>query len=303
MRIQLIFTPAIKKPIGGQLSEGIWPPMGVLYLAAYIRQKLPKTELRITDGLLRGFKGTIKEILDFNPDILCVSYSTLVATDAYIFINKIKELRPNIFILTGGPHATAFPKESLEASKADINVIGEGEETVIDIIKKKKDWKSIEGIAYRNKKNQVKITPIRRYILNLDELPIPAWDLINRKEYRGWFLFKQTPEAAIFMSRGCPFNCTYCSNKVWKCSSPKLRLRSPKSVADELEYLNKQFAYKEFFDNSDEFNNHLQNAINICKEIRKRKLKVTWKTQMRAAPITDELVWNMKKAGCWYVHL
>jgi len=308
MKIQFVFAPPIKKPLAGQLSEGIWPPMGILYLASYIRLKYPEAKLNITDGLITGFQGALDEVGNFDPDVLCISYVTLVAKDAYKFINKVKSMSPDVLAITGGIHATTFPEEAFEMSVTDINVIGEGEETLSEIVGHLGSGLSghlpeIKGISYRDDGNSVKQTPIRPYNERLDDLPFPAWDLIDRNNYRGWFLFQKKPEASIFMSRGCPFNCTYCSNKVWKCSSPKLRLRSPASIADEIEWLHSEFGFNEFFDNSDELNNNMKNAINICKEIEARNLNVNWKTQMRAAPISEELVESMKRAGCWYVHL
>ncbi|MFH1849755.1 MAG: radical SAM protein [archaeon] len=307
MKIQFVFAPPVKEPLAGQLSEGIWPPMGILYLAGYIRDRVPKTAVKITDGLLLGYEETVKDIISFTPDMLCISYVTLVATDAYKLIDQIKSQNPRIVIITGGPHATALPKEAIEESRADITVIGEGEETLRELVVNFKgaaveNLSAIKGIVYRDNNIPV-VNEIRPYITDIDSIPVPAWDLVNINNYRGWFLFKQKPEASIFMSRGCPFDCTYCSNQVWNCSSPKLRLRLPAKVADEFEYLHKRFGFKEFFDNSDEFNNDISNANNICKELVKRNLKISWKTQMRAAPISEELVANMKEAGCWYVHL
>lgn len=308
MKIQFVFAPPVRKPLAGQLSEGIWPPLGILYLASFIRHKRPEATLKITDGLIAGFQGALDEVKEFEPDVLCVSYVTLVSIDAYKLINEAKKLFPDLLVITGGPHATTFPEEAFELSQADVNVVGEGEETLFDIISHCDNdlaghLPEIEGISYRDGDGTVQQNPVRPYNEDLDSLPFPAWDLISRDNYRGWFLFQQKPEASIFMSRGCPFDCTYCSNMVWKCSSPKLRLRSPASVADEIEWLHREYGYNEFFDNSDELNNNLKNAINICKEIEARKLGVTWKTQMRAAPISEELVQSMKAAGCWYVHL
>lgn len=309
MKIQFIFAPPVKRPLAGQLSEGIWPPLGILYLAAYIREKRPGTELKVTDGLVAGFQGTLDEVTAFRPDILCVSYVTLVAIDAYRFIDQVRERLPDVLVVTGGPHATTFPLEALRRSRADVSVIGEGEETLFRIVEHvergtlETGLPGIGGVAFRDSDGTPVQTPVRPYIEDLDRLPYPAYDLVRREDYRGWFLFRQRPEASFFMSRGCPFDCTYCSNRVWKCSSPKLRLRSPRSVADELQWLHEEFGYNEFFDNSDELNNNLKNAVAICNEIADRNLGISWKAQMRAAPISDELVAAMKRAGCWYVHL
>jgi radical SAM superfamily enzyme YgiQ (UPF0313 family) len=80
-------------------------------------------------------------------------------------------------------------------------------------------------------------------------------------------------------------------------------LRSPENIVDEMELLKRELGIKEVFDNSDEFNNNLEHAKNICREMIKRNTGLTWKTQLRASPLDEELVELMSRSGCWYVHL
>jgi anaerobic magnesium-protoporphyrin IX monomethyl ester cyclase len=123
------------------------------------------------------------------------------------------------------------------------------------------------------------------------------------KKYKEWFWVKTPPETTIFLSRGCPYDCSFCSNIVWKISKPALRLRSPKNIVDEMEYLKNTFSINSFFDAGDEFNNNEKHAIAICKEIISRKLNVALKASMRAWPLSEELVSLMAEAGFWWVQL
>jgi radical SAM superfamily enzyme YgiQ (UPF0313 family) len=297
-------------PKYGELGEEISPPLGILYIASYLREKLPEVEIKITDGLLKGYDNTISEVRDFKPDVLGISFYTPTALSAYSLINEIKNRFPNILILTGGPHATTLPEESFRLAKTDIVVVGEGEKTVYQIVKMylekgnvgSMDLDQIEGIAFLQE-GKIKYTKPRRYIEDLNEIPFPARDLVNMKDYKGWFLCKRTPETPMLFSRGCPYNCTFCSNRVWNISKPRVRLRSPQNIVDEMEQLYERYGIREFFDNSDEFNNNLKHAVSICQEIIQRRINITWKTQLRAHPLTEELVELMARSGCWYVHL
>jgi len=310
LKIQFVYSPPKIEAKLAELGERIGPPMGILYIASYIKQKLNDIDILITDGLISGYEGTLSEIKKFKPDILAVSFNTPVANSAYSLINEIKEVIPDILILAGGPHATALPQECLRESKTDIVVMGEGEETVWEIVKNiaggtklaNPNLLQIKGIAFLNKGKFIQ-TETRPYIKDLDVIPFPDRNLIKMSEYRGWYLCKQVPETIMIFSRGCPFQCSFCSNKVWNISNPRVRLRSPKNIVDEIELLNTKFGIKEIFDNSDEFNNNLEHAKSICREMIERGMKVTWKTQLRAYPLDEELVNLMSRSGCWYVHL
>ncbi len=310
MKIHLVFSPPQNPGTLAEMSEGVMPPLGILYLASYVRERIPGLEIKITDGLVCGYAATINEILDFKPDILGVSINTPGAVSAYALIGTVKDHLPKTFIVTGGAHVTSLPGECLVNSKTDIAVIGEGEETFFRIVSSfashdsliAGQLPSIYGIAFIKDQTIIK-TPMRPYLQPLDSIPFPARDLIDLKSYKGWYLSRKSPETSMVFSRGCAYHCTFCSNKVWNVSEPRLRFRSPENIADEMALLKEQFGIKEVFDNSDEFNNSLTNAKNICKELIKRDLGMTWKTQLRAKPLDEELVRLLSESGCWYVHL
>ncbi|MCG8432269.1 MAG: B12-binding domain-containing radical SAM protein [Candidatus Omnitrophica bacterium] len=305
MRVQCVFAPSSGDARLAELSEELTPPLGIMYLAASIREAFPEVSLRITDGLLRGYAATAAEINDFRPDLLLVSFFTPEAPGAYALVKEFKERYPQSLAVMGGIHATALPEEALERCAADLVVLGEGEETVRRIVRaytRGEPFTGIPGICYRSAAGTVR-TPPAAYIRDIDTIPFPARDLVDLSEYKGWFISRQTPETGMFWSRGCPFNCTFCSNLVWKTSLPALRLRSAGNIADEMEQLKLDFGIREVFDHSDEFNNDIEHAKEVCRELIRRKLGMTWKVQLRAHPLPEELVRLMKQAGCWYVHL
>ncbi len=310
MKVQLIFAPPEHPPKLGELGEQISPPLGILYLAGYLRQQLPDVQLSVFDGVRHGYQQTIEQIQDFNADVIGLSYYTPVAASALRLADRIKREYPNKIVLLGGPHATALPQEGIVRSAADLVVYGEGEVTLTEIVRSlqrhgsfdRVDWQKVDGLCIR-KEGKPFLTPPRKFIADLDEIPFPARDLIDLRNYTGFYLYKYTPETNIIMSRGCPYRCTFCSNCVWNTSTPRVRIRSAQNIADEIEHLYKTHGVREAFDNADEFNNSLENALAICAEIKARKLPVAWKTQLRAHPLPEELVRAMAEAGCWYVHL
>ena len=310
MKIQFVFAAPREMPKFGEMGERVSPPLGILYLAGYLKDKIKDLEIRVIDGPRKGFEETLKEIKEFDPEVLCISYYTVSALGAYELINLLKNKNPNLLVITGGHHVTALPGESLKKSKTDIEVYGEGEVTVTEIIQKyliKKDLKSVDlskitGIGYLENE-KLNITPSRPFIENLDLIPFPARDLINLNDYAGWYISKQNPQARVVFSRGCPYRCTFCSNKVWNRPGSGVRIRSPKNIVDELELLKEKYGIREFFDDGDELNNNIPHAIEICKEIKNRNLGMTWKCQLRCNNLPEELVKSMAEAGCWYVHL
>lgn len=311
MKVQFVFAPPLRASKLDEHWEGAMPPLGILYLAAFLRSRIGSIELRATDGLLKGMDGTLAEIRSFRPDILCVSFYTGVALGAYELISKARKDLAHLKVIVGGPHASALPHEPLTGSSTDIVVRGEGEETLYELVRlvmdsgrlDRSDLRKIQGIAFMDYGGTFVQTSPRRPIPDLDTIPFPAWDLLPVRDYRGYFLYKRAPEYPVLFSRGCPFDCTFCSNQQWRLSKPFVRVRSPKNVVDEMEELQKRFGIKEICNVADELNNDIKTGVEICKEIRRRGLDITWKTQLRADRLPEELAKAMTEAGCWEVNL
>ena len=299
MKILLLNAPPLKTfGITGQ----IYPPLGILYLASYVRQKRPDLEIQAIDGYKENSQKLVSKIIEDAPDILGVSFTTQAATGAYKLINEIKRINPKIFIVTGGPHTSTLPEDCLKNSAADIAVIGEGEETFFEIVEKidssSEDINNIAGTAVMDN-GQFKRNPMRPLIDDLDTIPFPARDLLDITKYPGYMYKKYDRDTDIISARGCPFNCTYCSNPVWKLQKPWFRLRSPQNVVDEIESIIKDYGIREIFDETDEFNGNKKWAKEVCDEIIERKLDIAWKAQMRVDNIDSQLVAKLKQSGFW----
>ncbi|MFQ5456534.1 MAG: B12-binding domain-containing radical SAM protein [Nitrospirota bacterium] len=299
MKILLLNAPPLKTlGITGQ----IYPPLGILYLASYAREKRGDFEIKAIDGYKEDRQELVSRIGKYNPDVLGVSFTTQAATGAYKLINEVKERNKKIFIVTGGAHPTIIPEETFKISKADMVVVGEGEETFLEILEKvdsdEKELNSIMGtVVLQNGK--INRNPKRPFIQNLDDIPFPARDLLDIRKYPGYMYKKFKYDTDIISARGCPFDCVYCSNPIWKQQKPWYRLRSPQNVVDEIEHIIENYGIREIFDQTDEFNGSKRWAKGLCDEIIKRNLDITWKAQMRVDNIDEELAVKLKRAGFW----
>lgn len=311
MKIQLILAPPLTGHRSGELNERITPPLGILYLASYLRGNMKDIELSVLDGQIEGLEGTIAGIGNFGPDILGISAHTLIANGAYEVARRIKKGHPETLVIMGGCHCTAVPDDVLRKSGADLVCVGEGERTMLEVSrafnqKRGKipdiDFDLINGLAYK-KDGSVAYSSARQFIENIDTIPFPARDLIDLKDYSGWYITKRLPETRIMSSRGCPFHCTFCSCAVWKSSKPATRFRSSKNVVDEVEQIMSDYGIREFGDDCDEFNCNINNASEICREIKRRSLDIPWRTQVRAHPLSDDFVRLLAESGCWQVHM
>jgi radical SAM superfamily enzyme YgiQ (UPF0313 family) len=307
LKVHLVFAPPTFHLNQGDLGKGIDPPLGILYLASYLREYGPKgITLAATDGTLLGYEETLQAILAEGADIVGISAVTTNALGAYKLAKEIRAKMPGAKIVVGGPHPTAMPQEVYERGTADAVVVGEGEQTFLELVSHyhgggEDGLPAIPGLALW-REGVLHRTAERGFIRNLDTIPFPARDLLDAKAYSGYPLAQKRPGTIILISRGCPYKCTYCSNNVWRCGTPTYRRRSPENVVAELRLL-REMGYREFFDNSDEFNTGLMQSKKLLRAIIDADLDIRLKCQVRATPMDDELAELMRRAGVWYLHL
>jgi magnesium-protoporphyrin IX monomethyl ester (oxidative) cyclase len=299
MNVALVNAPSVDRPI--------FPPLGIMYIASYVRAKLPDINFSLIDGENRAPKTLIDNIKHLKPDVVGLSLTTMSAQSGYRIVNQIKDAM-EVPIVVGGPHPTVLPKEAFEKSEADLVVLGEGEQTMLELLGvfqkigsfPKEDLRRIDGVAFKLNKDVV-FTGVRSPIRNVDEVPFPARDLINILNYPGYYLAQKKPQTQIMFSRGCPYRCTFCANPVWKLAKPWVRLRYPDSIANEFEHVVEKYGVKEVFDYSDELNPNLEWPLKVCEELIRRKNDTPWITHVRADKVNEELAKALSKARCWLV--
>lgn len=234
----------------------------------------------------------------FKPDIVGITMATGMYGAALRAAKIVKDIRPNIPLVVGGPHPTILPEDTLKEDYIDIVVKGEGEFTMLDLIDHIDDGKPLTqvcGISYKDRGIIHHNSP-RPLIEDLDSLPFPARDLIFEKE-------RYTPDSFgyIITSRGCPFNCVFCSShKIW---GRKVRYRSPNNIVEEIKEVMEKFNTRLFRFNDDTFTINADRAFKICELIINEGLEIQWYCDTRVELLTADLLEQMKRAGCIRIDL
>ncbi len=315
MKILLINPPTLHTK--WNIIGAVNPPLSIMYLSAVAKQK--GYEVEILDALAEApsnvnsyngfeYKGmSFKEIAEHCKKFDIVGITNLFSYSFPIVSALSSEIKNkiNIPIVVGGTHASALPEYSLKNSEIDYVLIGEGEDSFIELLdslKNGENVKSIKGIGYKKGKG-VFVNKEIRFVKNLDKLPFPDRDGIDlelyykAKEAHGPVSGKWTP---IMSSRGCSFKCTYCTSPNF---NNKYRSRSPENFVREIEECIEKYGIKEFMIEDENFTLEKKRVIEICKLILKKKLKIKWQLPngIRASVTDRETLEYMKKAGCFYL--
>lgn len=278
----------------------VWPPISLCNIASVLREN--GFDVRINDCPSEGVNsdGLMKIISDFQPDLLIMNSSTPSINSDVKIPALVKSTAPACKIAAFGIHAGVLPDEVFTLSPGlDFIIRGEPEYSALDLAQKLQTGESLAGaagISYRLN-GKIEHNPNRPFYPELDELPYPAWDLVNLNNYTLPFTGKRF--VMIMSSRGCPYDCTFCVAQSYY--GKKVRKRSAERITDEIEWTMKTFGIADFFFWSESFTIVKKNIHGLCDEILKRGLKIRWVCNSRVDNIDEELLLNMKKAGCWMI--
>ena len=285
-----------------KIREGV-PYSPVLSLAAIAAPLLNRgNDVRIIDmNMTEGSQGEalLRELKAVSPGYVGITFTTPLYGEAVKICRWVKAYDETIKIVIGGVHVTAFPERTLIDTHADVAVIGEGDFTLSDILESE-DISSVKGICYKDKNGAVVRNPDRQRIVDLDELPFPAWGLYKLEKYRTTdILARENPAGWLETSRGCVYGCVYCDKNV---HGRMFRVKSPSRVLNEIEYM-LEAGFKEIHIADDCFNTDMDRAKEICRLIIKSGLKFPWATVtgIRVDRVDKELLSLMRKAGCYRV--
>lgn len=278
-------------------------PLNLAYLAGYLRKQKPNIEILALDceGLSLSYEKIEYEIQKIGPDMVGITAPTPAYAQVLEISKIIKGIDNGIKVVVGGPHPTALPEDTVEQPNIDIVISGEGEITFFDlvnIVDKGLDLGDVKGIVYKDKNGKTHKTLTRPLIKDLDELPFPARDLFPLDIYYPppTKRISNKKSGNMITSRGCPYKCTYCmASYIWR---HKIRFRSVKNVVDEIEHCYRDFGIGEFNFHDELFTFKEKRTIDICREIRKRKLDIAWVCMVRVDYISDEVLKEMRLAGC-----
>ena len=280
-------------------------PVGTAYIASVLRKEGYEVEIYNQDvhhypeeHLTDYLNNNKFDIIGLGVIAGYYQYRKLLKISKALNASKNK---PEYYIL-GGHGPSPEPEYFLKKTEADIAVIGEGEETIVDLlnaISNKKPFNRIKGIAYRNG-NQVILNDSRPLIHDIDTIPWPAYDMFPIECYR----LLRDPHSTnkdffmpVISSRGCTFKCNFCYRM-----DKGYRARSPEAIIEELKYLHKDYNinYIEFADEL--LMSSSVRVVELCEAIMKSKLKFKWFCSGRLNYATLDILSLMKDAGCVFIN-
>lgn len=270
-----------------------YPALGLGYVASMVeREGYPVVYLDMfaLNMHYREFRQYYQE----NP-VNLVGITTDMSTlfPAKKIASIVHEINPGSRVIIGGINMKLYPEDIMAFPGFDIGVIGEGEYTIIallEALEKQEDLHGVDGIVFKEDGKTI-ITPPRDLIRDLDALPFPARYLMPNKQYVS-NTSKRNVITTMITSRGCPFNCLYCVRE-----SP-YRKRSVANVCDEIEHIRYTLGIKEIMFVDSTFSVSIPHAIEICKEIMRREIDITWEASTRVDCVSKELFYWMRVAGC-----
>ncbi len=297
------------------------PPLGVAYLAAYARQA--GHDVAVVDGLgealdcfhpfildhyINGL--TIDELVErVDPQTEIIGVSVMFSNHwpfARRLLASLRKAHPSSLIAVGGEHVSALTAQVLEGAQADYAIVGEGEETFVELLdvlsrSGQANLCNVEGLAYLDGQGRYVQNPPRSRRRDIDSLPWPAWDLIPIRQYMEVKHF-QDPSSERVMTmlgtRGCPYRCKFCSSaQMW---TTRFYMRNPKDLVDEMEFYMREFGATEFQFQDLTFVINRRWVIEVAEEISARSLGISWKlpSGTRSEAFDAELLEKMSASGC-----
>lgn len=305
-RILFINPPLSLQQRYGSLAEAgsTMPSLGLLSLAAVARENGFESGIIEASSLQLSFEECLEQIISFRPHIVGFTACTPAIISAAELAQKIKTWDGNIITIIGGAHITALPEETMEAyPQFEIGTIGEGEETLKELLQalKAKDSLSwVNGLVFRQDE-QLHFTSPRNFITQLDELPMPAWDLLPGfpQQYRPAALkVRRLPAAHLITSRGCPYKCIFCDRSVF---GTRYRIHNAEYIMKLIKKLYLDYGVREISFEDDTFNLFPSRLGKLCNMIIQEGLDISWSCNGRIEAVKPEILKLMKQAGCWQI--
>lgn len=304
----LLIWPLFIFPDGFYMKQrALDPPLMHLSLGAYIRQFDYSVEILDCNAVCRTIEGEFESyfITNYvqrydNIRVIGLSSTTPTINNCFKIATICKKHFPNCKIIFGGAHASFIPEESLNDENVDLVCIGEGEETLKEVLDDR-PYADIKGLAYKKPGEEgfefIK-NPPRIRLKELDELPPPAYDLIDMNIYRPIIgNFKRLPAMMLVSSRGCPWTCNFCRRPVGRMWT----YHSAQNLYNQFETLSTKYGIKDIAIMDDVFTVNKERVFEFCDLLIKKPLDIQWLCFARVDIVTPEMLQRMRQAGCWQI--
>ena len=274
-----------------------YPPLGILYICSHLRHKGVRAE--VFDSTFSSRKELFDLLHQGPPSILGI-YANLMTRSKVVEILRVAK-EAGWQTLVGGPEPGAYVQEYLRVG-ADVVVIGEGEltlEELVPALQSRADLHRVDGIAFLAEDGSVVRTKPREQIKDIDAQPWPARDCIDMSRYvEVWREHHGMGSVSLITARGCPYHCKWCSHEVFGKTH---RRRKPASVAEELEFLIRQYEPQMAWMADDVFTIHHGWLFQYASELKQRGLKLPFECISRADRLNRQVVETLAEIGCFRV--
>lgn len=277
----------------------VYPALGVMYVAAMLREDGFPVE--IIDAHLDNLYGADfqKTLQEKKPDVIGFTATTVGWPSVVACAKLAREACPKALIVMGGPHLEVYPRESISFPWIDMCVMGDGEETFLEIVRRFDGGESLDNILGTCAKvdGEVRLNPTRPWKRRLDDIPFPAVDLVPWDRYH--VLTVKAPFFNMVTTRGCPYKCSYCSQVY---AGDTIRYRSAENVVDEIEIYAKKYGAREIIMFDETFTVKKSRVLKICSLMLERKIKIGFDMRTRVDCLDEEMIEALQAAGCRRVH-
>jgi radical SAM superfamily enzyme YgiQ (UPF0313 family) len=311
MKIVLIDPPVSHAQLYGDWDlsalETRCPPLGLLSLAAFVRAH--GHEARILD--LVSQPQSVEDVVGFvaaeAPRAVGLSARTINVHGAARLAERLRAAGFEGPVVVGGPHVTAVPVATLERFPSfDYGVTGEGEVTLLELLERIAAGvppDDVRGVVWRDPAGQVRRNATRPLLADLDELPMPAWDLLPDFPHgypHSVLETRRLPTASLMTSRGCPYQCTFCDSLVFGHS---VRTHSAGYTLDMIRFLRKRYGIRDLMMLDDNFILRQERLFEICDTMVRERMDLQWYCMGHARTMTPERLRKIREAGCWIVEM
>jgi len=278
-----------------------YPPLGLLSVSAYLEEQGVNHE--VLDTTFITASDWMEEVEAQKPDLIAFYVNLMTKVKVLQLIRKLKKITAfnHIRFILGGPDVS-YNWEKYLTHGADYLIIGEGEQSMYELLmnlNKNQPLAGIPGLAFRNEVGDLIKNPARVKIKNIDQLPLPNRKKIDLKPYlHVWKKHHGKSALNISTQRGCPYTCEWCSTAVYGQS---YRRRSPRLVADEIEYLIKNYQVESLWFVDDVFTVSHKWMTAFAEEMEKRKLSIPYECITRAERLNKVVLEQLKATGCFRI--
>ena len=285
-------------------SGNIWksvsscmPPFGLGILAALARESGFSVAIIDYNAERVGLDRAQEYLPSSAPKFIGITATTILIDSALELAKIAKKKYPDTKIIIGGVHATVMPKETLNHPEVDYILMGEGENSFLELLAGK-DPRTIKGLGFKNN-GEIILNPPQPMIPDLNVFPIMAYDLLPMdKYYSAPCSYKREPSLGMITSRGCPGRCTFCNGDLF---GSVIRFRSAEKMLEEIKFLQGKYDVNDIVFYDDTFTSNRKRMKDFCRLLIENKIDLTWSCFSRVDTVDLEILREMKKAGCHQV--